>query len=76
MKKTKEIRVAVTGFGGLDNSEPGTAVARALKLGWEGSISIDALGYDSWMTGAFSPGLIDNIHIMPVSYTHLRAHET
>ena len=65
MKKTKEIRVAVTGFGGLDNSEPGTAVARALKLGWEGNISIDALGYDNWMTGAFSPGLIDNIHILP-----------
>ena len=34
MKKFSEIRVAITGFGGLDNSEPGTAVARALKLGW------------------------------------------
>ena len=65
MKKFSEIRVAITGFGGLDNSEPGTAVARALKLGWEGNISIDALGYDAWMTGAFSPGLIDNVHIMP-----------
>ena len=65
MKKFSEIRVAITGFGGLDNSEPGTAVARALKLGWEGNISIDALGYDAWMTGAFSPGLIDNLHIMP-----------
>ena len=65
MNKNNEIRVAITGFGGLDNSEPGTAVARALKLGWEGKISIDALGYDPWMTGAFSPGLIDNIHILP-----------
>ena len=61
----KELRIAITGFGGLDNSEPGTAVARAIKLGWEGNISIDALGYDAWMTGAFSPGLIDNVHIMP-----------
>ncbi len=65
MNKSNEIRVAITGFGGLDNSEPGTAVARALKIGWEGKISIDALGYDPWMTGAFSPGLIDNIHILP-----------
>ena len=65
MNKSNEIRVAITGFGGLDNSEPGTAVARALKRGWEGKISIDALGYDPWMTGAFSPGLIDNIHILP-----------
>ena len=65
MSKNKEIRIAITGFGGLDNSEPGTAVARALKLGFEGNISIDALGYDPWMTGAFSPGLIDNLHIMP-----------
>ena len=65
MNKNNEIRVAITGFGGLDNSEPGTAVARALKIGWEGKISIDALGYDPWMTGAFSPGLIDNIHILP-----------
>ena len=61
----KELRIAITGFGGLDNSEPGTAVARAIKLGWEGNISIDALGYDAWMTGAFSPGLIDNVHTMP-----------
>jgi len=65
MKKYNEVRIAITGFGGLDNSEPGTAVARALKLGWEGKISIDALGYDAWMTGAFSPGLIDNLHIVP-----------
>ena len=65
MSKNKEIRIAITGFGGLDNSEPGTAVARALKLGFEGNISIDALGYDPWMTGAFSPGLIDNLHIIP-----------
>ena len=65
MKHSSEIRLAITGFGGLDNSEPGTAVARAIKLGWEGNVSIDALGYDAWMTGAFSPGLIDNLHIMP-----------
>ena len=55
MKKFSEVRVAITGFGGLDNSEPGTAVARALKLGWEGNISIDALGYDAWMTGPKTP---------------------
>ena len=27
----KELRIAITGFGGLDNSEPGTAVARLLS---------------------------------------------
>ena len=34
MKHSSEIRLAITGFGGLDNSEPGTAVARAIQLGW------------------------------------------
>ena len=63
--KLPEIRVLISGFGGLSNAEPGTAVARSLKLGWKGKITIDAMGYDPWITGALSPGLIDHIHIIP-----------
>ncbi|MBM3221194.1 MAG: hypothetical protein FJZ38_21380 [Candidatus Rokubacteria bacterium] len=56
-------RVAISGFGGLDNPEPGTPVARALRLGLPGSLTIEALGYDPWITGAYSPGLVDRIHL-------------
>jgi len=57
------VRVAVTGFGGLDNPEPGTAVARALRLGIPQGLTIEALGYDPWLTGAYSPGLVDRVHL-------------
>lgn len=60
----RNYRVAISGFGGLDNPEPGTPVARALRLGLPGSLTIDALGYDPWMTGAYSPGLVDRIHLV------------
>jgi len=63
---TPDVRVAVTGFGGLDNPEPGTGVARALREGWRGTIEIHALGYDGWMTGAWVPGLADRVHTMPL----------
>lgn len=60
-----DIRVAITGFGGLDNPEPGTGVARALRQGWRGDIEIHALGYDAWMTGAWLPELSDRVHRLP-----------
>ena len=59
------VTVAVTGFAGLDNPEPGTPVARALRLGWKGPLRIEALGYDKWMGGAWVPGLADCLHVMP-----------
>lgn len=62
---SKAARVAITGFAGLDNPEPGTSVARSLREGWEGRLEIEALGYDPWVTGAWSPGIADHISIVP-----------
>jgi carbamoyl-phosphate synthase large subunit len=59
------IHVAITGFGGLQDPDAGTAVARALRQGWSGKITISALGYDSMMTGAWMPGVADYIHLLP-----------
>jgi carbamoyl-phosphate synthase large subunit len=61
----RDVGVAISGFGGMDNPEPGTPVARALRKGWRGNLSITALGYDNWMTGAWSPGLCDRLAITP-----------
>lgn len=58
-------RVAISGFHGLDNPEPGTPVARALRQGWRGAIEIDALTYDPLTTGAWMPGVADALHIVP-----------
>ena len=60
-----ELRVAISGFGGLDNPEAGTGTARALRLGWRGRLAIDALGYDPWINGAWEPGLADRLCLMP-----------
>ncbi|MDA1132378.1 MAG: ATP-grasp domain-containing protein [Proteobacteria bacterium] len=60
-----DLGVVISGFGGLDNPEPGTPVARALRLGWRGGLHITALGYDRWITGAWSPGLVDRLALVP-----------
>jgi len=60
----KAIRVAVTGFGGLNNPEPGTPVARSLRQGWPGKLHIHAMGYDTWMTGGWMPGVVDELHLL------------
>lgn len=57
--------IALTGLGGLDNPEPGTSVARALKKGWSGDIRIEGLTYSAWETGAWSPGVLDGINLVP-----------
>ena len=54
--KNKTLRVAISGFDGLDVPHPGGPVARALREGWPGSIEIHALGYDPFMTGAWMGG--------------------
>lgn len=61
-----KLRVAISGFAGAMNPEPGTGVARALREGWPEPIAIEALGYDPWMTGAWAPGLADGVHLMPL----------
>ena len=65
--KPCEVRVAITGFQGLDDRDCGAAVARALRAGWNGPISIDALGCDPMMTGAWMPGIADRLHLIPES---------
>lgn len=67
-----DLTVAITGFGGLDNPEPGFGVASALRDGWRGGLEIHALGYDAWMTAAWLPGLVDHLHRMP-TLSHGRA---
>jgi len=59
------IRIALTGFEGLDNPHPGIGVARALREGLDGQVEIVALGYDALMTGAWMPGAADELHVMP-----------
>ena len=44
--KRPDLRVAISGFDGLDVPHPGAAVARALRESWGEPIEIHALGYD------------------------------
>ncbi|BAO29939.1 hypothetical protein SUTH_02149 [Sulfuritalea hydrogenivorans sk43H] len=62
---TPEIHVALTGWSGLDNPEPGLAVARALRRGWRGSLRIDGLVYDALATGGWTPGVANCLHLIP-----------
>ncbi len=57
--------IALTGFGGLDAPHSGTSVARTLRKGWAGNITIEALGQHSVMTGAWMPGVADGLHLIP-----------
>jgi len=63
--KPDKLRVAVSGFDGLDVPHPGGSVARALREGWPGPIEIHALGYDPIMTGAWMGGAADELHTLP-----------
>ncbi len=60
-----EAAIALTGFGGLDAPHAGTAVARTLRQGWSGPVRIVALGQQSVMTGAWMPGVADQLHLIP-----------
>lgn len=63
--KTQLTRVAITGFAGLDNPEPGLATARALRAHWPGPLEIEGLVYDPWATGGWTPGVADRLHLIP-----------
>ena len=63
--KGRKLRIAVTGFAGLSNPQPGTAVAEALRKAGPSEIEIHALVYDSMMTGAWMPGVADFLHLVP-----------
>ncbi len=53
--------IAVTGLGGLDNPEPGTAVIRAIRRAWSGRLNVLGLCYDPWTNGAWLPGVADEL---------------
>lgn len=59
------MRVAITGFGGLDEPDSGLSVARSLRAGWQGQLIVHALGYDEMMTSAWMPGVADYLHVLP-----------
>jgi carbamoyl-phosphate synthase large subunit len=63
--KPDKLRVAISGFDGLDVPHPGGPVARALRESWPGPIEIHALGYDPFMTGAWMGGAADELHTLP-----------
>ena len=60
-----KVRVALTGFDGLDNPHPGSAVAASLRAARGANIAIAALGYWPYMTSAWQPGTADTLHILP-----------
>lgn len=61
----KMLRVALTGFGGLDNPGPGASVAHALRQGWGGDLAITAWSYGGSATGAWMPGVVDHLQVLP-----------
>lgn len=63
--KRPDLRVAISGFDGLDVPHPGAAVARALRESWGEPIEIHALGYDPFMTGAWMEDAVDELHTLP-----------
>lgn len=63
--KRPELRLAISGFDGLDVPHPGPAVARALRESWGQPIEIHALGYDPFMTGAWMEDAVDELHTLP-----------
>lgn len=71
----KNLKIALSGFGGLDNPAPGIGVARALRAKYADSVELHGLVYDPWETGALVPGLLNRIHLMPALSTsdHLTA---
>jgi carbamoyl-phosphate synthase large subunit len=62
---SKDIGVALTGFGAAGTLSPGVSVARALREGWNGKLALTALANDPIMPGAWLPGLADRIHRLP-----------
>lgn len=57
--------VALTGFGGLDEPGPGASIAYALTQGWSGGLSISAWSYGSPANGAWLPGVVDRLQVLP-----------
>jgi carbamoyl-phosphate synthase large subunit len=55
----------LTGFGGLDDPGPGASVAHALREGWTGDLEICAWSYGSPANGAWLPGVVDRLQVLP-----------
>ncbi len=64
---TLKYRVAVTGLNATDDPNPGLAVIRSLREQeqWKGQLRIIGLAYDALDTGIHSPGVIDEVYLLP-----------
>jgi carbamoyl-phosphate synthase large subunit len=61
----RTVRVAVTGFGGLDDAGPGVSVAQALRDGWVGHLAVCAWSYGGPANGVWLPDVVDRLHVLP-----------
>src|SRR5512134_1532884 len=64
-KAAGTLRVALTGFGGLEDPGPGASVAHALREGWSGDLEICAWSYGSPANGAWLPGVVERLQVLP-----------
>jgi carbamoyl-phosphate synthase large subunit len=66
----ESIRVALLGFGGAGSGSVGVSVGRALRAGAREALELVALGEDPFIGGAWTPGLIDRVHLLPDDAPH------
>jgi len=64
-RTAKTLRVALTGFGGVEDPGPGASVAHALREGWTGDLAISAWSYGGPANGAWLPGVIERLQVLP-----------
>lgn len=65
MRLPSDIHVAITGFSAMDNPYPGLAIARCLRSSSDFNGRITALVLDPLANGAFYPGVVDHICLVP-----------
>lgn len=68
--RTRPVRVAITGFSGLDDPGPGAAVARALRAARSRPMELAAWIYGAADTTALLPGIVDRIEVLPPADGH------
>lgn len=61
----KRLRVAITGFAGLEEPGPGAAVAQSLRAGWKGALELSAWTYGGPANSALLPAVIDRAQVLP-----------
>jgi carbamoyl-phosphate synthase large subunit len=64
-KARRSLRVALTGFSGLEDPGPGAGTAHALREGWGERIDLIAAAYGAPANAAWLPGVIDRLELLP-----------